>query len=195
MIAGGASTCHVFISRLWFLFVRVLCPSLAEAPIFPLMIYKSAKCTCSPDGGPAGRPPPWLLCRCARGGTSLHGHRCPGLSEERSGGSVAMVMLPKQAWHPSRLLPRLSWPAQAEALRPWGQGEVGEPQRSFLCAPQGRAGCRGQATQPPGVHCLDYLPLNREMRDREEASCSKTRQTCMPHGQTDGLRCNGWMLC
>ena len=104
VIAGGASTCHVFISRLWLLFVRALCPSLAEAPIFPLMIYRSAKCACSPDGGPAARPPPWLLCRCARGGTSLHGHRCPGLSKERSGGSVAMAMLPKQAWHPSRSL-------------------------------------------------------------------------------------------
>lgn len=135
VIAGGASTCHVFISRLWFLFVRVLCPSLAEAPIFPLMIYKSAKCTCSPDGGPAGRPPPWLLCRCARGGTSLHGHRCPGLSEERSGGSVAMVMLPKQAWHPSRLL----------------RGFPGRP-RQRLC---GRGG-RGRWGSPREVSCVHH---------------------------------------
>ena len=98
-----------------------------------------------------------------------------------------MVMLPQAGLAPLPLAARLSWPAQAEALRPRGRGEVGEPQRSFLRAPQGRAGCRGRAAQPPGVHCLDYLPLNGEMRDREEASCSKTRQACMPHGQTDGL--------
>ena len=89
---------------------------LAEAPIFPLMIYRSAKCACSPDGGPAARPPPWLLCRCARGGTSLHGHRCPGLSKERSGGSVAMAMLPKQAWHPS------AWSQQGETKEGPGWG-------------------------------------------------------------------------
>ena len=52
----------------------------------------------------------------------------------------------------------------------------------------------GQATQPPGVHCLDYLSMNIEMCDRQEASCSKTRQVCMPHGQADSLRCSMWML-
>ena len=86
---------------------------------------------------------------------------------------------------PLPLAARLSWPAQAEALRPRGRGEVGEPQRSFLCAPQGRAGCRGRAAQPPGVHCLDYLPLTeRCVTERklpvaklDKHACPTTRQT------------------
>ena len=127
---------HVFMRRLWQRFVRGPCRSLAEAPIFPLMIYKSAKCACSPDGGPAAWPPPWLPCRCARGGTSLHGHRCPGLSEERSGGSVAMVMLPKQAWHPSRSVRGFPGQPRQRLCRLRGRGEVGEPQGSVLCAPR-----------------------------------------------------------
>lgn len=106
------STCHIFISHLWF---RLLSASFVgfpiEAPIFSLMIYKSSKRTCFAEAGPSCAPHPlWLLCRCASGATSLHGHRCPGLSEERRGESVAMAMLPKRCLAPLPLAERLSWP-------------------------------------------------------------------------------------
>ena len=95
---------------------------------------------------------------------------------------------------PLPLAARLSWPAQAEALRAVGVEEGGGALEKFPVCTKAGLVTGSQATQPPGVHCLDYLPMNIEMRDRQEASCSKTRQACMPHGQTDGRRCSVWML-
>lgn len=99
-----------------------------EEPIFSLMIYKSSKCTCFPEAGPSCAPQPlWLLCRCTTGATSLHGHRCPGLSEERTGESVAMAMLPKQALAAVPLAEWLSWPwgrqPRQTLYRLWGRGQ------------------------------------------------------------------------
>lgn len=121
------STCHIFISHLWF---RLLSSSFVrfpiEVPIFSLMIYKSSKCTCFPEAGPScARHPLWLLCRCTSGATSLHGHRCPGLSKKLSGESVAIVMLPKRCLAPLPLAERLFLakgpPAQVKALQAAGK--------------------------------------------------------------------------
>lgn len=104
------STCHIFISHLWF---PLLSASFVrfpiKAPIFSLMIYKSSECTCFPEARPscAGS-----LSGCYAdvpvAGASLHGHRCPGLSEERVG-SVTMV-IPKLGLAPLPLTERLAWP-------------------------------------------------------------------------------------
>lgn len=98
------STCHIFISHLRFPLLSVSFVHFPiQAPIFSLMIYKSSECTCFPEERPscAGS-----LSGCYAdvpvAGASLHGHTCPGLSEERVG-SVTMV-IPSWAWLPSHSL-------------------------------------------------------------------------------------------
>lgn len=67
-------------------FVLVLCPFLHGGAHLLRNGLESSKYTCSPAAGlSCARHPFWLLCRCASGGTSRHGHRCPGLSEEQNG--------------------------------------------------------------------------------------------------------------
>ena len=74
---------------------------------------------------------------------------------------------------PLPLSARLSWPAQAEALQAAGAGGGGgAPGKCPVCTKAGLV-AGGQATQPPGVHCLDYLSMNIKTHDRQEASCSK----------------------
>lgn len=67
--SAALSTCHVFSGHLWFVFVSSFVQRPIRAPVFSFMIYKSSKCTCSPDAGPScARHPLWLLCRCASEG-------------------------------------------------------------------------------------------------------------------------------
>lgn len=48
------STCHIFISHLWFSLLSVSFVRFSiEAPIFSLMIYKSSECTCFPEARPS----------------------------------------------------------------------------------------------------------------------------------------------
>lgn len=125
------------------------CRSLA-APIFPLMIYKSAKCACSPDGAQL-RGPSLVAMQMHRGGTSLHGHRCPGLSEERSG-DVAMGDA-TQAGPGTPPASGDGFPGQPRQrlcrLRGGGDGEGGGAPGKCLCAPRQGWLQRAQATQPP----------------------------------------------
>lgn len=112
-----------------------------KAPIFSLMIYKSSKCTCSPEAEPScDRHPLWLLCSCASGGTSLHGHRCPVSVRSRAGRVLPWRCYPSGAWLPSPLAEQLSrpglWPGRDFAGRGGGEPQaLGEPQRSFLSVP------------------------------------------------------------
>lgn len=87
-----------------------------------------------------------------------------------------MAMLPKQAWHPSRSVSGFPGQPRQRLCRLRGGGEAGRgggaPGKCPVCTKAGLV-AEGQATQPPGVHCLDYLSMNIKMRDRQEASCSK----------------------
>lgn len=110
------------------------------------------------------------------------------VSARRRSGGVAMAMLQAGPGTPPATVAAFL-AAQAEALQAagWGKaGRGGEPQGSVLCTKAG-AGCRGPGHPASGVHCLDYLSMNIKMRDRQEASCSKSsRNTHAPW--PDGLR-------
>ena len=87
---------------------------------------------------------------------------------------------------PLPLAARLSWPALAVALRAVGVGEGGGALEKFPVCTKAGLVTGSQATQPPGVHCLDYLPMNIEMRDRKLPVAKLDKHACPMARQTVG---------